>query len=99
MANKEQIKDTEQELKNYAVIEALSNTEGGQRIVSLLKDDILSAINDISAKYKTASHAELIAVSAKLSERITLFRVFSRASKNKKLTKDQLEELLKEEDL
>lgn len=97
MANKEQIKDLQDEVKNYASLEAVRNSSGGKILIETLKKDILSAMNEICLKYKEATHAEMIAVSAKLAERLTLLRVLTRASNNKKVTKEELEELLKEE--
>lgn len=96
--SKEQIKDTEKDLKKYASLEALTILDGGKFIIALLKSDILSAMNEICSKYKEVTHAELIAVSAKLSERLTLLRVLTRASGNKKITKEELEMLLLEEE-
>lgn len=93
----EKIETIKDEVKGYAIIESVANSEGGRKIIESLKKDALSAINELCFKYKEANHIDLIASCAKLSERMTLLRVFGRASKNKKITLDELEEVLKED--
>jgi len=93
----EKIKDLEDEKKSYAIFEAVANSEGGQKITKTLKVDILSVLNEITFKYKELTHIQFIALSAKLSEKLTMLRVFARASKNKKVIIEELEAILKED--
>lgn len=94
--NTESINDTKKSLKKYSSIEVVSNTEGGKIIIDSIKSDIVSTIDEISSKYKTVSHTELIALSAKLSERLNILRIFNNAPKNKQLVKEELDFLLNE---
>lgn len=84
------------DIENYSSLEALKNSEGGQLLIGSLQKDILSCIDVISLKYKDSSHIELVAICAKLSEKIALFRTISRSSKNKKLALDELKLVLEE---
>jgi hypothetical protein len=90
-------KAIKEDLKVYASLEAVKNSEGGKILIKSLSDDITAAIMEISAKYKEATHTELIALAAKLSERITILRSITRSSKNKDLAKEELDRLIKEE--
>lgn len=85
-----------QDIGIYSALEAVKNSEGGQLILASLQKDILSCIDTISSKYKDASHSELIALSAKLSEKLALFRTISRSPKNKKLALEELKVVLEE---
>lgn len=86
----------QKDIGNYSMLEAVKSSEGGKLILNSLKRDILATIDAIAGKYKDATHAELIALSARLSERITLFRLISRSSTNKKLALEELELILAE---
>ena len=86
------------EINKYAAIEAMVNSEGGQLIIKSLKKDIKSCIDEMISKYRSASHTELIATSAKLAERITMYRTLTGSSQLKKIASKDLEELLKEEE-
>ena len=81
----------------FASLEAVKNSEGGQLITKSLKKDILSTIDQISTTYKTANHAELIALSARLSEKIALLRTIFRSSAKKKMAMDELSDVLDED--
>lgn len=98
MANKELTpkKLIQKDIGNYASLEAVKNSEGGKLILTSLKKDVQSCLDEISSKYKTATHAELIATSAKLAERLTIYRMLTRSTKNKHLAQNQLDELLEE---
>lgn len=96
MANRTQKKEVEKDIGTYQALEALKNSEGGRILIASLQKDILSCIDILSSKYKELTHTEMIALSARLGERLTLFRTISRSSKNKKLAKETLDELLKE---
>ena len=92
--SKEIIKD---DIGNYAALEALKKSEGGMFLLELLSKDILSCIDSITLKYKDISHAELISLSAKLAEKLSIFRAINRSSKNKKLASEALKNLLEED--
>jgi hypothetical protein len=84
------------DIGDYSALEAVQKTEGGKLIIASLKKDIMSALDSLSRGYKEISHAELIVLCAKFSERLTLYRMIARSSKNKKLAMEELENLLDE---
>lgn len=91
MSNKDAIK---KELGRQSSLESVRLSEGGQLIIKSLIKDINICIDSISSGYKSASHSELIALSARLAEKIALYRVLEGSSKRKKIAMD---DLLKEE--
>jgi hypothetical protein len=89
--------EVKKDIKKYSSIEAITKTEGGQILVDSLQRDVVSSIDELCSKYKTASHIELIASCARLGERLALLRSINRAPKNKKSAREALEFLLSEE--
>jgi len=94
---KDQIKEVKGDIKLYADLEAVKNSNGGKRILKGLGSDIVSAIDKLCQSYKTASHIEIIALIAGLDERLGIFRTLNRSSKNKEMAKNELEELLEKD--
>lgn len=98
----ERVKDAAKSVKKdigmYSALEAIASMEGGQLITSSFKRDIIYCIDEISSKYKKVSHLELMGISAELSEKLAIYRLFSRASKNKKLALIALQDILDEVD-
>ncbi len=92
--NKEEI---QKDIKKYSSIEAVEKSDGGKLLIASLEKDIVSCIDELSAKIKIATHIELVAIVAKMSERLTLLRVIRRAKKLKNLATKELDFLLKEE--
>jgi hypothetical protein len=91
LTQKDEIK---KDIGKQAALEAMKNSEGGMMVISSLKKDIMNSIDEISTKYLEDSHPELIAVCAKLSERLVLYRILSGAEKRKKIAIKDLNELL-----
>jgi hypothetical protein len=89
--------DVIKDIQKFSAIDAVSNTAGGKIIVKSLQKDIVSSIDELSSKYKTSSHLEMIALCARLSERLTMLRVLTKAKKLKKLAQEELQFLLDEE--
>ena len=85
------------DLSTYKKLEAVANSEGGTHIKALLLKDIATSVDSISIGYKTMSHTELIAQSARLSERLSLYRLLLNVKKNVDITQSALEEALKED--
>ena len=92
--NKEEI---QKDIKKYSSIEAVENSEGGKLLIKSLEKDVVSCIDEMSSKIKTATHIELVAIIAKMSERLTLLRAIRRAKNLKNMAAKELEFLLKEE--
>lgn len=84
----------EEDIKTYSSLEAVKNSEGGKLILESLKKDIITGIDILSSKYKTATHIELLGTIASITEKLSLYRSISRSTKNKNLA---LEALLEEE--
>jgi len=95
--SKEQIKETREDVKMYAELEAVKNSDGGKRILKGLGSDIIMAIDKLCGSYQTASHIELIALIAGLNDRLDIFRMLNRSSKNKAMASAELEELIKKD--
>lgn len=92
--NKEQLKEIESDIKKYAKIAEMANTEGGQELIARLGSDIVSSIEILKQKYKTASHIELIFVIAKLDVFTDMYRDLIRAEGNKTEEKKRYKETL-----
>jgi hypothetical protein len=91
-------KAIQKDIGDYSALEAVKNSEGGQIIIKSLKKDILTGINDLTSKVKTASHIELVAIIAKISERLILLQSLERSTKNKELAVEALLEVEDEDE-
>jgi hypothetical protein len=89
-------KDIKNDLRRYKDIEAIANQKGGKRVINLLSQDIITAIDTISGNYKELTHTEFIAQGARLSERLALYRLITGAKKNADIVKAILENEIKE---
>lgn len=84
------------ELKKYASLEAVTNSDGGKLIVKGLKQDIVSAIDQLST-YRSCPEIELRTLCAVITERLNLLRTLLHAPKNKKFALKDLELILEQE--
>ena len=82
------------DIQKFSAIDAISNTIGGKIIITSLQKDVVFSIDELISKYKTISHIEMIALCARLSERITLLRVLNKAKKLKKLAQEEMKFLI-----
>jgi hypothetical protein len=87
----------ENDIDKYAKLESLALSEGGVLLLDSLKSDVTNAVDTLIAKYKELSHIEMIAIIARLEARLSLYRSISRSSKNKKMAKDALKEIIRED--
>ena len=85
------------DIQKFSAIDAVSGTIGGKIIIKSLQKDIVSSVDELSSKYKTLTHIEMIALCARLSERLTLLRVLNNAKKLKKLAQEEMTFILSEE--
>jgi hypothetical protein len=65
-------------------IKALADTEGGKELQNLIMADVVARVNALESQYKTASHAEIIALCADLSSHLQLARLLTSAEENLK---------------
>ena len=84
------------EVGKFQALEALKNSDGGILLISALKKDISSAIEEL-ANYKTLTHIEMVSIAARISERVSILKSLLRSPRNKKLAIETLEEELKKD--
>ncbi len=96
LVENESVRAVTDDLDRYEPLAVLASTDGGKVILESLRLDILSAIGSLN-KYKTASHAELMAACATLTERLNIYRSLTNAKKNKEGALIALEKILNEE--
>lgn len=84
------------ELDVLASLDVLADSEGGKILVKNLTKDIVTTVELLAAKFKTATHVELIAYCAAMKEKLDVLRSLTRSKRNKKFKREELEELLKE---
>ena len=77
------LKEMAEELNTFAAIEVLADSEGGQTLIKNLTDDIASAVDTLSMRYKDMPHVEMIALCASLRANLDMVRVLTRAKKNR----------------
>lgn len=87
-------KELKEDIKKYAKLQSLANTEGGKDLIKGLRADVITAIDSIGSSYLDAPEANLRALCARLKERIELLRVLYNAPKNKKFLTKMLDEIL-----
>lgn len=77
-------------------IKAILDTEGGKHLRDLLLQDVTSKVHALEANYRSASHAELVALCADLSAYLQLARLLIKAEENEKALDSALQEALAE---
>lgn len=96
VSEKEQDKiELTEEIKKQGEFESLANSLGGKRLLKSLQSEILGVLDGLCMKYKELPHIELIALLARLSERLEIYRTLNGASKKKRKARELLEEILK----
>ena len=88
VSKKEILKD----LKKYKSIEAILDLDGGKELIKLLEVDVTTAVDTIAGNYKELTHTEFIAQGARLSERLSLYRLLKGAKKNADIVLEALKE-------
>lgn len=91
-----EIKAVKKDRGKAASLEALQNTAGGKVLIGVLKEDIASVVEELARSYRILSHIEMLALCAKLDEKLKVLKSLNRAPKNKKLCDEELERLLNE---
>lgn len=77
-------------------IKTIADSEGGKATMQLLLRDVVSRVYALSTQYKTASHAELMALCADLSSHLQLAKLYVNAEDSLAELDAQLEEALTE---
>lgn len=81
------------DIGKYKAIEALLNFEGGKLLVETAHKDIVNSMDLLASSYKTATHADLIALCANLKANLDMLRVFKNAKTNRELAEEALKSL------
>ncbi len=76
------IKALTDDIDTYESIEIVADSEGGKIILDSLKRDVMAAILSLS-QFKKATHTELIALCATVTERLNMYKMMTNAKKNK----------------
>ena len=85
-------KEIKEDIKKYASIDSLADSEGGKILIESLLSDISSSVDYLVSSYKECEHTKLITAIAKLEAKLDLYRVISRAKTNKELATEALKE-------
>lgn len=91
LAKDEEIITLAKALERAEIFYKLGSSAMGKEVVSALGDELKSISLEISLKYKTASHNELVAIAAKYDATETLLELFTASS-------DEIDELQKDLD-
>ena len=97
--NKLEIESAQNDVKRYAMLEAVERSEGGKVIIRGIEKEVVSAIDKIMSSYKTAQEIELRTWCAILDTRMTMLYLFMRAPKNKMGATEALKNLMKDADV
>jgi len=89
--------EAKKDVKKYKALEVLSESEGGEILLASLALSVEGSMEELASSYKIASHAELIATCAKLSEQLLMWKVITNANKNKRFALAELKRLKEEE--
>ncbi len=91
------IKAILEDISKFESLSTLKNLEGGKSLILLLRTDVAAAVDTLASSYQKASDVELRGMCARLEARLGVLRLIMRAKKNKELTDEYLDELLKVE--
>jgi len=83
--------EVQEDLDVMKALDAVAHSEGGKLLAKSLGSDVVSTVDSLLSKYKTASHMELVTSLAKLQSDLSLLRVLTRAETNKKDAEEALE--------
>jgi len=86
-------KEIKKDIKTYASLKTLLESDGGKILTNLLKKDISNTVENISSNYKTLTHIEFISLAASISERMNILRVLDNSKTNLDLAREALEEV------
>jgi hypothetical protein len=93
IAEREDVRVIAADADMYAALDAFGTSEAGSIIRKSLLRDVSSTIDAIAQGWRTLPHAELMALAARLEERLALTQTFARARTNLELAEDALKEI------
>ena len=93
--NMENIEETTKNLAKFRKYEALAKSDGGKELKKDCLVDIISSVDTLAVGYRTLNHIELIAVCARLNERLNMYNLLFNAEDNALGAEEALKEALK----
>jgi hypothetical protein len=94
MSNKKEIRE---DIAQFNALDAVKHSEGGKFIIKKSLESIVATMELLASSYTTLSHAELVTLCARLSERLAVYRLLNNTETNIKFAEEALEEALKED--
>ena len=94
MSNKKEIRE---DLSQYKALDAVKHSEGGKIIIKQSLASIIATMDALASNYSTLSHAELMSLCARLSERLVTYRILNNTEANIKFAEEALQEALEED--
>lgn len=95
LSNDPQLREALGDADKYQSLLALQNLEGGIILLSALKRDAVSDVDNLISRYKEASHVELLALVASLDAKLQILRLINRAKTNLEGVESFIDELVK----
>jgi hypothetical protein len=92
-----EVEELKDELGVAISLKHLHDSEGGRILIDGLVSDIMSALDILCGGISELSHTEMIALVAKIKERIDIVRVLTSAKANKEVYEDLLTEAMRVE--
>ena len=86
-----EIKEVKKDLEKAKDIIILGESEGGKVLIAKTKSELTTAISELR-RYQVCSHAELIAISCKVVERLDILKFFTNAKNDEEVLSSILEE-------
>ena len=96
-SNNPALKSTADDLDKSAAISALSDTEGGKILLEGLLKDVISSVEELTAKYRTLTMQDFVGICSDMQNKLDLARAIARSKKNKEFLEGELERMLAEE--
>lgn len=84
----------ESDLKDYAALEAVRLSPGGQALADDFAEKVITGIRLLTRGYKSLTHAEMIAACANIAARLEVMDALSNATKNKNGASERLKQVL-----
>jgi len=94
MSNKKEIRE---DLSQFKALDAVKHSEGGKFIIKKSLESIIATIDGLASNYTTLTHAELVTLCARLSERLAIYRILNNTETNIKFAEEALQEALEED--
>ena len=91
-------KELKNELGKQKKLSVVAQSEGGQVLIKASQKDLASSVYFLTSRYKTATHAELMAWCASASATLSLLEVLKGTKRTIKAIEEDLEQALKDED-